>query len=369
MGRLQVDAARTDPSAGDLESSGSGDSVLRTVKRHFCDVLGLDAVGDEDSFFDLGGHSLLALELVVRLEEAVGQRITVATLYDRPTAAGVAAVLRQSGVPDKQYQFLVPVQPEGELPPIFGIHVLGRNAKFYRPLAERLGPNQPIWGLGLAGGFADTSATTDIREVSRLYVDELERCAPTGPVVLAAVSVGSVAAVEVARLLMSRGRHVPLLVLFDAAGPAASRFAISRSARVRIHLDLFLRSPRSYIGDRLSNQREVLGRHLEVAEMQVRKRLGLALPDRIRIRSFVEDNIESAVGLDLAPFPGRITVFKADDPFTDHLVDRAMGWADVALGGVDVVRLSGGHLSMLEEPFVGQLAEEFVTAIERSDRT
>jgi acyl carrier protein len=59
----------------------------------FAQVLGLDQVGVEDSFFDLGGHSLLAAVLVARLVKQLGVKITLRTFISNSSVRAICAYL------------------------------------------------------------------------------------------------------------------------------------------------------------------------------------------------------------------------------------------------------------------------------------
>jgi acyl carrier protein len=60
------------------------------------EILGIDAVGVDDNFFDLGGHSLLLTRIVSRLRREVAAEIPVRSLFDAPTVAGFAALAGQA---------------------------------------------------------------------------------------------------------------------------------------------------------------------------------------------------------------------------------------------------------------------------------
>jgi nonribosomal peptide synthetase DhbF len=59
----------------------------------FAQVLGLEQVGVEDSFFDLGGHSLLAAVLVARLAALLGVKISLRTFMSNSSVRAIDGYL------------------------------------------------------------------------------------------------------------------------------------------------------------------------------------------------------------------------------------------------------------------------------------
>jgi phthiocerol/phenolphthiocerol synthesis type-I polyketide synthase E len=57
-------------------------------------VLGIAPIGVHDNFFELGGHSLLATAIVGRLREAFAADVPLQQLFEAPTVAQTAALLR-----------------------------------------------------------------------------------------------------------------------------------------------------------------------------------------------------------------------------------------------------------------------------------
>ncbi|WP_344206873.1 amino acid adenylation domain-containing protein [Nonomuraea bangladeshensis] len=69
----------------------------RQVAEVIADVLDLPEVGVHDRFADLGGHSLAAARVVTELSRRLGHTVPLAAFLTEPTAAGLAARLREPG--------------------------------------------------------------------------------------------------------------------------------------------------------------------------------------------------------------------------------------------------------------------------------
>ena len=56
----------------------------------YAQVLGVERVGVEDSFFDLGGDSLLAMRLIAAINTGLDAHVSVRAVFEAPTVAGLA---------------------------------------------------------------------------------------------------------------------------------------------------------------------------------------------------------------------------------------------------------------------------------------
>lgn len=334
----------------------------------FANILGSAMPSAGTSFFDLGGHSLQLLNLISQIETQFSTRLTVAQVHAAPTPHGLAALISGPGVAGAgadMFDCLMPIQPLGTGVPIYGVHVLGVNGSFLRPLAKAMGLDQPIFGLTV--GLLSAQTPTRVADTAALYFRAIQEHRPTGPVGLVAVSLGSYMALELAQKLRAAGRDVRLLAMMDAAGPGG-RDNIRGMAWVAAHWRLLraggMHHARGLIGAKMDSLRHRLEKwrlHFE----------GRFLRDTRVVTSvdgFVAANAVAIESYDPRPYDGRMLIIRAkDNPFDSaQAVATGLGWQDVAQGGFDVVDVPGNHLSILEEPGVLDVAAALAAALARS---
>ncbi|KAA8886071.1 amino acid adenylation domain-containing protein [Nocardia colli] len=93
VGKLDTAALPEPQLVADVAARAPRTESERLVARVMADLVGVDAVNADDSFFDIGGNSLLATQLVARLAAATNIRLEVRTVFAAPKVAALAALL------------------------------------------------------------------------------------------------------------------------------------------------------------------------------------------------------------------------------------------------------------------------------------
>ncbi len=352
-GKIDVAALRQVAPRGDDDTPPrASDARTMRVAEVMAKTLGKARIGPDDSFYDVGGHSLLALRLVGALSSELGVELDVVDVHRLKTPRAIAHGLDGGG--GSGPRCLLDIQPHGSKPPLFGVHVLGLNDLYFRPLSRRLGDDHPVFGLTV--GRLDTSTPSGVEAVASLYREAIEARFPDGPVCLAAVSLGAYYAYELAQQLIATGRDVRVLALFDAGGPAG-RPMVPPHLKLLHHLvALRERGPR-HLAEQLDRALDEVRHRRQRMAVRVQRRLGFVPPSTLA--AYVAANELAVESYRPQPYPGRLTIFRSLEATTDaeDVVMRGLGWAEVAVGGFEVLEVPGGHLTMLAEPHVEHVAD------------
>jgi thioesterase domain-containing protein/acyl carrier protein len=348
------------------------DAVEEALASIWSQVLGVPRVGALDNFFDLGGHSLLAVHMLVRVEAALGRKLPLSLLFEDQTLEKVAARLREPERVASSWPTLVPIQPQGDAPPLFCVSRPNVNALGYVALARHMGRGQPVYGL--QAQLRDESERpyerAEIVELAERYLAEMRRVQPRGPYFLCGFCEGALIAFEMARLLGEEGEEVGFLGILDA-------FPIENTRRF---LPTVIRMFGQRARKRLARLAELRGVALAREAQRAVASAPAALVSALRSLPFMRrapsaDEAHGLERLEQQYWPGpdfvppaiacTITVFRVAHQPWWRIADPELGWGPWTTRGVEVHHVPGEHTTLLREPQVRALAAEIRGCVAR----
>ncbi|WP_265049876.1 SDR family NAD(P)-dependent oxidoreductase, partial [Amycolatopsis mediterranei] len=333
--------------------TGPRDPAERWVARHWRTVLGGAEPGVHDRF---GGDPAQAR----RLRAIFAEHLTAVPGHDRlfatPTVAGMADLLRaelegHGGGPVRLLRDGVGG------PPVFLFHPAGGTASVYRELARLLPEGLPVHG------FERLDDEHTVEGKAARYAELIRDIQPTGPYRLGGWSFGGCLAYETARQLKS----AELVFLIDTILPLPTTGTPADELLDRF--DRFAGHISQTYGVPFEVPREELVKLDEDAQIHwVMAKLAEQVPDMGAgvLKHQYESYVDARVAERYTPgsYDGRVVLLRAQDPhpLTTALdprylrTDDALGW-DTHCGALEVVRVPGDHVSMIDPPHVAVLAE------------
>jgi phthiocerol/phenolphthiocerol synthesis type-I polyketide synthase E len=336
-------------------------SLTRACER----VLGVPRVGITDNFFELGGHSLAVIKLITEMKQTAGLDIDLGEVFRTPTVAQLVESLGTAA--RKKASIVVPLQPKGEKPPIFCICGID----LYKGFAVGLDENQPVYGVYvpeeqaiIANVLQGASSGLSIHRLVEAYYEAIIRFQPEGPYRLAGVSFGGLLAMALACKMRQNSAEVAKVFLFDTILPDGRRriwrkwiFAHMRDLASSRGPELLRRDfskVRRKLFPRAAREHSVSERpQSPAADDRANFYEQFARQQRAAFRGAYEqwNPEQSRFDFPVVLFRASIQELGAGD-----VLKEDYGWRRYVGSSLSIVDVRGGHISMLREPYVGDLA-------------
>ncbi|HTQ36348.1 MAG TPA: beta-ketoacyl synthase N-terminal-like domain-containing protein [Steroidobacteraceae bacterium] len=361
------------------------DEIERELAALWQGLLGVAEVGINDDFFELGGQSLIAVRVFQRIGKKYGVDMPLSTLFQAPTIAECAALLRdllgrphpgdtQASVPapaivaeappvKPAFRALVMVQRGGNRLPFFCVHGAGGNVLNFRDLARAMHPDQPFYGLQAAGIDGISRPHETIEEMAEAYIGEIRALQPAGPYLLGGFSVGGIVAFEMARQLTALGQEVGLLAFIDTFHPRMRM----REDTFFTRLDRLRREGLPYLRGALHRRQLQAQAVREDHAIDGLLARGEPIPSELRGRQLWRNFGRAQELYRIQPWHGKAVLFRARklSSFMQY-GDPTYGWSGDVLGGVELIMVPGDHDSLLLGTNAELLVNSLGAAIDRA---
>jgi thioesterase domain-containing protein len=346
-----IDSGTPQASRGAAPPADMEESVLTQIWE---DILGRSPVGRDDDFFDLGGHSLMGARLLARVECAFNRRLTVAALFEAPTVARMAELVRAGGIP---FSKVIPVRSATAGLPVYVLHP----GPLFHPLIEAMERGRPVQILSV---FDHTTLPYPLRlhNIAARQIESILGFQGEGPLSLVGWCADGMLAYEMALQLRAAGREVPLVVMldtFNAAGVRATGLEKWKHNAIRLRNALYAPSSRMAAAVRF---------RLNSIASRARYRYQLLQnqSDSRGLRDATEA-LRIAVGEYVPPpYPGRVLLIRAERPTDEIGIDAARGWRAIVPDLV-VRDVPGGHEDMFAPRNAAVLAGIIAAELRRAD--
>jgi amino acid adenylation domain-containing protein len=333
------------------EARTEAEKIVETIWK---ESLNREKIDIFSNFFEVGGHSLTAVRVMNKIEQQTGKKLPLSALFEHSTIEQLAKLLST----DRQIfsDYLIPIKPDGNKPPLFMIHGAGLNILNFKNVISHFDEDQPVYGIQGIGPNGYDNWFESIEEMAARYIESIIKINPNGPYALAGFSFGGVVAFEMARQLKELGKKVSIVALLDSyldssyyCAPFWQKKLIRIHNRNRRRLDFLKEMLTSWKAFKMrtnAKKEYILKTYFGKKDIMTEQE-ALALEEFTVANSMVNKIVDR---YHLKPQNFEVDLFRAKDNTEYRLDPMHLGWKKAALKGVTIHNISGNHLDIVAPP-------------------
>jgi amino acid adenylation domain-containing protein len=189
-------------------------SLEMQVMQAWVDTLKLSEIGIDDNFFELGGDSLAAVTLMVKMEQLFGKRYSLSLLLENPTISQLAEAIK-SDIDEKVIPLILPLTENNQKMPFYLAASGHGDIMRFTNLAGKL---SDVCALTMLQPPTPDEKYTTIESIAKAYAEViLNQNTEVG--YIGGFSIGGIAALETARILIKQGKPPKGILLIDTVYP------------------------------------------------------------------------------------------------------------------------------------------------------
>jgi arthrofactin-type cyclic lipopeptide synthetase C len=272
-------------------------------------------------------------------------------------------------IPERRYSPVAVLQSgRPDILPLFCIPGAGASVSSFVELTSALVRTQPIYGFQPRGLDGDLVPHATVEAAAECYLQHVDQLYPSGPVHLLGHSFGGWVALQIAQLLVDRGRSVGSLIIVDSEVPDAAGDPIrefDNTEAIMRWVDTFelvlgypLGVTREEIGLRPPAQQRIIlhGRLVGKGLMPVQSDPDLLIGPLRTFAAAIRTQY-----IPRHPYPGPARLVLVDDPRLEHAANQRNHWEVLngwraLIPALSCTHSPANHMTVLRAPHVQTLA-------------
>ncbi|MBN1601384.1 MAG: hypothetical protein JW915_07230 [Chitinispirillaceae bacterium] len=335
-------------------------------------ILKTENIRSNDSFYGLGGDSIQALQMLYEIERAFKVKIPLSVFITLDTIKKLtnhvntltstqktitlnSSAVSTVAVKKQDWNTIVTLNQEGDLPPFFCVSGLGGNPMIFQHLSRLLSKNQPFYALQFRGVDGIMTPHKRVEDMATEFMNDIRKVQPEGPYHLGGYSFGGLVAYEIVQRFIVNGESVGGLVLIDTFIPQFSKVVLKKSLRNII--SKLIPTGSGYKIRRLSD-------HLRSLGLLPKKKLNLSNTFKNRFDLVASCNHLAGVQYKPQPMSANVLFIKSALPVTSdryghnlpfHRINEWNGLIHPDL--LDLRHTQAHHYEILNEPHLYETAK------------